>query len=1323
MNVMRSRQVRKTGRLFSRATAAYVSGDIRQAVQLLDEAAALVPGDDAAQLSLLLLQKAGWLRESGYVEDAATTLRNAVRKVERLPVSGHEAVWSLLRMEQGRVAKRQGDFKAAEAFLAEAETLAKESPEQERDLNLPDVYANQASLYLSQGRLSDAQHALLAALKIDQRVGNKRNESNDLNMLGQVSEELGETDTARAYFTKAIQVASQNGLTREEWEARSNMAVLVSNAGGHQAAAELFSTLGSMEAEGGNESGLACSVANQGVAAARAGDLEQAVTLLTRSRELHVATGNWLHSVQDMINLSGTEEQLGHFDRALSHAQEALESARKFGLVEMLWQAESSVADRRMKLAAQLPDSQAAKTKLHEEALAGYRRAIDVVELLRSNIDRPEERQYLLAGKEHIYDRAITLCLTLGRKRDAFQLCEQARMRSFLEALGSSRVEQLESDDPGAERRGQLVSRLLSPLTPPGEKPGLMDELRTLRAETMARKPALAVITEAELPTEDEIRAAIPQGACLLEYFLLGDAVIIFLLDRDGLKDCYVGRFDEPAGKLIRHFRGEIEADDTDLASGSKLAAALLEPVWPELAGTANLIVVPHNSLHYVPFSALWYVPAGDDAPPRQYLKDSCYLTTVPSASYLAYLARTAPQRQYGASVVLGNPTGDLPGADTEARNVAGRLGITAKLGAEATRHALLDAQDPAVLHVASHGTYDSTDPLLSGLRMADGVVTVEDLLTSGPAPGLLVLSGCVTGMSDRKPGDELIGLAQAALRRGTRSVVATLWETRDESSTVFFEHFYDALRRGVTVSLALAYGREALATGPGGFDHPVHWAPFVVIGDPDLQVVVLDLDQEPAAAFNRGVEIGLQGDVEGAWTILEQLADREAASQAMLHLGTLLFEKDMKGALEAFRRAAGSGDPDVAPVAYHRIGQLLELEHDIDCALAAYGRAADSGHPDAAPLAANDIGACLVERGDVQGAKAAFQRALDSNHAEASPKAAINLGGLLAGQGDIDGGRVAYQRAIDIGDAEIAPVAALRLGTLLAQQQDPEGALAALPLKGQQDPAGAKAAYQIAIDAGHAEQAPMAAVNLGVLLEGQQDPAGAKAAYQIAIDSGHAEYAPAAAGALGVLLAEQNDPAGAKAAYQIAIDAGHAEYAPAAAFNLGVLLEGQQDPPGAKAAYQIAIDSGHPTYASWAELLLGEQCTDGDLDARRFHREHAVASGNVDVLVSLAELYAVEGDLSSAKRLLSQASSAGRDNADNYLALLEGHRSGLVSPSTVEAVSAMAEAGDTDSMNFLGWHAQSQGSREEARSWWTRSAAAGDLIAALLIAQADRSA
>ena len=105
-------------------------------------------------------------------------------------------------MEQGLAAQRRGDFKAAGTFLTEAETFAGRSPAP--DLMLPDVYANKAALYLSQARLSEAQDVLLAALEIDQRVGNKRSESNDLNMLGLVSEHLGDADTARVYHTKAL---------------------------------------------------------------------------------------------------------------------------------------------------------------------------------------------------------------------------------------------------------------------------------------------------------------------------------------------------------------------------------------------------------------------------------------------------------------------------------------------------------------------------------------------------------------------------------------------------------------------------------------------------------------------------------------------------------------------------------------------------------------------------------------------------------------------------------------------------------------------------------------------------------------------------------------------------------------------------------------------------------------------------------------------------------------------------------------------------------------------------------------------------------------
>ena len=101
-----------------------------------------------------------------------------------------------------------------------------------------------------------------------------------------------------------------------------------------------------------------------------------------------------------------------------------------------------------------------------------------------------------------------------------------------------------------------------------------MDELRTLRAEIAARRPALAAITEAELPGEDDIRAAIPEQARVLEYFQFGNTVIIFLLDREGLQECASVSFEEPVEAVVQRFRDEIDGSDPVLATGNKLRSA-----------------------------------------------------------------------------------------------------------------------------------------------------------------------------------------------------------------------------------------------------------------------------------------------------------------------------------------------------------------------------------------------------------------------------------------------------------------------------------------------------------------------------------------------------------------------------------------------------------------------------------------------------------------------------------------------------------------------------------------------------------------------------
>jgi hypothetical protein len=474
------------------------------------------------------------------------------------------------------------------------------------------------------------------------------------------------------------------------------------------------------------------------------------------------------------------------------------------------------------------------------------------------------------------------------------------------------------------------------------------------------------------LPTEEQICASIPPDTSVLEFFELGSSVIQFLIDRDGLKGFSMSPLEEPLEAIFRRFRDEID-----------------------LGETTRLVIVPHRSLHLVPFSALWFEPAGDNAPPKMYLKNQFYLTVSPSASWLQHVVRPAAKRgEHGPALVLGNPTGDLDGAEVEARRVAAKLGVVPRLRAQATRAAILDCGTPSILHVASHGTHNATDPLLSGLHLADGFVTVEDMLTSGPAPELLVLSGCVTGVSGRRPGDELVGLAQAALRHGTRSVVATLWETFDESSTRFFEHFYDALMSGNSVSASIAWARDTLSTGPGGYDQPVDWAAFVLIGDPET--CPFEALDTPMKEFERETKLQAQGDTEGAKSAFQSAIDGDStreAAWAALALGALFnSEGDVGRAHSAWRSAADSGQFAVGPLAMIALARLLEKQQDLDGARAEYERAIESNHPQAAPKAAFELGLLLTEQGDLAGARARYQDAVDSGDSEVAPQAANAL-------------------------------------------------------------------------------------------------------------------------------------------------------------------------------------------------------------------------------------------------------------------------------------------------------------------------------------------
>ena len=296
-----------------------------------------------------------------------------------------------------------------------------------------------------------------------------------------------------------------------------------------------------------------------------------------------------------------------------------------------------------------------------------------------------------------------------------------------------------------------------------------------------------------------------------------------------------------------------------------------------------------------------------------------------------------------------------------------------------------------------------------------------------------------------------------------------------------------------------------------------------------------------------------------------------------------------------------------------------------------------------------------------------------------------------------------ALQELMDSGHPDDAPSAAVILGTLRLKLGDA---------------AGARQAFQMAMDSGHPDHSPRGAVMAGIRLMEEGNLDRAQKAYQYAIDSCHPDHAPSAWVMMGAVLERQGNPAGARGAYQAAINSGHSSYSPLAAVGMGLLLEGQGDPIAARAAYQTAIDSGHPDHASFAELLMGEHLTDGDPQTRLHYRDTAARYGSPDVLLSIAELYLAEGAVPKARQLLQQAAAAGSTIAVHSIQMFAKDVTSSASEISSQAVRKSAQEGDTDSMNMLGLHAAERGEFVEARSWWTRSAGQGDVIAALLLSR-----
>ncbi len=184
----------------------------------------------------------------------------------------------------------------------------------------------------------------------------------------------------------------------------------------------------------------------------------------------------------------------------------------------------------------------------------------------------------------------------------------------------------------------------------------------------------------------------------------------------------------------------------------------------------------------------------------------------------------------WSGPLVVGNPTGDLPAAETEARDVAALLGVKPLIGSEVAKEIVLSAlYEAPIIHLAAHAWFDETDELGSAIAVADGNIPARELVSSYSKATLVVLSSCEGGLANRVIGGEVTGLSHALLRTGARTIVASLWSVDDDATAFLMTAFYRARQSGVDEPTALAQAMQTTSEQPL-WRHPYFWSGFVLM-------------------------------------------------------------------------------------------------------------------------------------------------------------------------------------------------------------------------------------------------------------------------------------------------------------------------------------------------------------------------------------------------------------------------------------------------------------------------------------------------------------
>ncbi|MCL5773948.1 MAG: tetratricopeptide repeat protein [Firmicutes bacterium] len=716
----------------------------------------------------------------------------------------------------GVVYRSLGDYQKALYFYQNALKIFEDTGDKD---GIGSALNNMGSVYYY---LSDYEKALdyyQRALKIEEEIGNKKGIMVNLSALGVIYYSLGDDRKALDYQQKALKIAEETGNRNVTGDALNNIGLVYDHLGEHQKALDQYMRAFKIYEEIGDRSGMG--------------------------------------SASDNIGL--LYYLLGDYAKSLDYYQKALKIYEEIGDADGTCKSLSGVGLSYKGL------------KKADEAIDILSRAVKALEEIRGKLKVEEQKTSFMQNKLILYEELIELLLQKGRDEDAWEYTERAKARTFLDMLGNQKID----FKAGAsldimnkeEELSQEITAAMSDIqkennTENAEKLRLhLKELKKEYEDTLEKlkisNPEYASFKTVEVSSLKEIQKNLDAGTLLLEYFTGLKKSYLFIVDKSSIKVVEIpeneNQLEEKISEVLKRVAGKAPLKE-ELTSLSNI---LIKPAWESMKGKSKLIIIPHSSLHYLPFAML--VDSKGD-----YLIENFQILTQPSASVwllcikkpkekgeklaayaigdisISFGGKTKSQKAVSvrgtpvmSDEILRGGLPPLPGTKEEVEEIAriyagGKIFVGKKATIEDVKK---NAAKGTLVHFATHGILDSSYPLFSGLVFSDGILTTSDIFGLDLKANLVVLSACNTAGGRISNGDEIVGISRAFMYAGTPTVIATLWSIADVSTAELMQDFYKRLKQGKSKGAALQEAQKDMLKN-SEYSHPYYWAPFLLIGD-----------------------------------------------------------------------------------------------------------------------------------------------------------------------------------------------------------------------------------------------------------------------------------------------------------------------------------------------------------------------------------------------------------------------------------------------------------------------------------------------------------